>query len=509
MSKICISEHNFNNLLKLALNNCESKNSQTYPRNIINFPVISPPFFSSLVIKIDTNYGNTIDLSYLKNNDIQTIDWGDNPNSFPNKLSTPVEYKHTYSAKQIYRIIINGNIENLNMFLPDPNNPQQPQPQPLITSIIQFPENCKSISLNYLTNLISVPTELPETAKDLSLCFANCQNFLGKTRGSNDVEGNIGTDWHVENVTNMKLMFAGCSLFNQDLSNWDVGNVTNMNSMFKGCRKFNNGDSPGLSNKPLNWNVEKVTDMNSMFYNCESFNQDISNWNISKVTDMSFMFFNCNSFKQDLSKWLYLLYNNNIYMSAPFGNNKRCFDIKNTWPQCTSSCNPGSTPSGSSPEICLLCQKGYYCPGGKDLGKSCPAGTYCPVGSSSPVNCPAGTYCPEDGSSSPVNCPAGTYSSAIGATSSTTCQKCPDGTYSSTDGSQCNRCPVGTFYGKDSSQCYPCPPGTYSNKDGSQCTFCQANYYCISGTQAPCPKGTYSSIGSKECVSCPNGICYQ
>ncbi len=37
MSKICISEHNFNNLLKLALNNCETKN---YSQNIINFPVV-------------------------------------------------------------------------------------------------------------------------------------------------------------------------------------------------------------------------------------------------------------------------------------------------------------------------------------------------------------------------------------------------------------------------------------------------------------------------------------
>jgi uncharacterized protein (TIGR02145 family) len=43
--------------------------------------------------------------------------------------------------------------------------------------------------------------------------------------------------------------------------------------------------------------------MGVMFAGCSLFNQDISNWNVSGVTNMDGMFINCNLFNQDLSSW--------------------------------------------------------------------------------------------------------------------------------------------------------------------------------------------------------------
>ena len=42
----------------------------------------------------------------------------------------------------------------------------------------------------------------------------------------------IYPDWNVSNVTDMRLMFFNCSVFNQDLSSWNVSNVNNMGQMF-------------------------------------------------------------------------------------------------------------------------------------------------------------------------------------------------------------------------------------------------------------------------------------
>ncbi len=96
-------------------------------------------------------------------------------------------------------------------------------------------------------------------------------------------------------VTDMEMMFAGCSSFNQPLGNWDVSKVTNMMGMFYGCSSFN---------QPLdNWNVSKVAGMETMFYGCSSFNQPLNHWEVSKVTDMEEMFRKCSAFNQPLNKW--------------------------------------------------------------------------------------------------------------------------------------------------------------------------------------------------------------
>lgn len=96
-------------------------------------------------------------------------------------------------------------------------------------------------------------------------------------------------------ITDMKLMFNGCTSFNQDIGVWDMSNVTTLERMFYNATSFN-GDIGG-------WNTSNVVTMSYVFYNCESFNQDIGNWDTSKATTTSSMFKGCTSFNQDIGRF--------------------------------------------------------------------------------------------------------------------------------------------------------------------------------------------------------------
>jgi surface protein len=78
-------------------------------------------------------------------------------------------------------------------------------------------------------------------------------------------------------VTDMSYMFRYAVVFNDaNLAEWDTSHVTNMNSMFYFAYKVN---------QPLgNWNTSNVTDMDYMFYNNNDMAQDISTWDVKKVT---------------------------------------------------------------------------------------------------------------------------------------------------------------------------------------------------------------------------------
>ncbi len=91
-------------------------------------------------------------------------------------------------------------------------------------------------------------------------------------------------------VTNMKLMFGGCSsLTSLDLRSFNTTNVTDMSQMFQSCS--------GLAHLDLSsFNTAKVTKMNDMFINCTSLQVlDLESFNTAKVTDMRFMFYNCSN----------------------------------------------------------------------------------------------------------------------------------------------------------------------------------------------------------------------
>ena len=51
-------------------------------------------------------------------------------------------------------------------------------------------------------------------------------------------KGDMNT-WNVSQVTDMNMLFANKTTFNENISDWDVSNVTNMNQMFAGATRFN------------------------------------------------------------------------------------------------------------------------------------------------------------------------------------------------------------------------------------------------------------------------------
>lgn len=135
--------------------------------------------------------------------------------------------------------------------------------------------------------------------RSMSMAFTGCENLVGNATDMpnlslvTDMEGmfayarkfngdlNFG-NWDVSNITNMRGMFGGASIFNKNIGGWDVSNVTNMDQMFNGATLFNQNIG--------SWNVGNVTNMNAMFRTAMKFNQNIGAWNMANVTTMSAMF---------------------------------------------------------------------------------------------------------------------------------------------------------------------------------------------------------------------------
>ena len=98
--------------------------------------------------------------------------------------------------------------------------------------------------------------------------------------------------------------------------------------------------------------------------------------------------------------------------------------------------------------------------------------------------------------------------------SNTTCQLCPNGTYSSLFGAAsnlaCTWCPAGKYSLEGSSACTPCAPNTYSVEDSGSCTGCPAYSDSPAGAtlaQCVCRRGyrTVRGGGTIVCEGCPAG----
>ena len=90
---------------------------------------------------------------------------------------------------------------------------------------------------------------------------------------------------NTENVTNMMMMFRGCSaLRSLDLSTFKTANVTNMRYMFWNCSSLTSLD---LSS----FNTENVLNMVGMFRDCSSLTSlDLTNFNIKNAFNIDQMF---------------------------------------------------------------------------------------------------------------------------------------------------------------------------------------------------------------------------
>ncbi|XP_070551430.1 uncharacterized protein [Ptychodera flava] len=147
----------------------------------------------------------------------------------------------------------------------------------------------------------------------------------------------------------------------------------------------------------------------------------------------------------------------------------------------------------------IFISAGWYSTGGSTTCTKCPEGSYCSL--SSVTACDVGYYS-HAGSTSCLLCPAGHY-----CVNGSPPIQCNAGSYAVNGSDSCSECQPGF-------QCptvqmesqIPCDQGWYSNGTGSQsCLECSAGYYCTPSVQTPCNDGYYSLSGSTSCTLCPGG----
>ena len=219
--------------------------------------VIEPPAFVTIW---DTSLGagTTVTLA-LAGTVVATIDWGDGTIQ---NVTTPGPHVHDYGVHGVYTVFVTGTVTAYN----SESNGGAVSERVKLTSVDAWGEvgyTSMADAFHSASNLTSVPA----------------------------------TSEGLENVTNMRLMFAGARAFNQAIGGWDTSNVTDMNNMFFSASTFNQ-DIGG-------WDTSNVTDMFGMFASrvASAFNQDIGGWDTGSVTDMRSMFAGASAFNQDLSGW--------------------------------------------------------------------------------------------------------------------------------------------------------------------------------------------------------------
>ena len=184
-------------------------------------------------------------------------------------------------------------------------------------------KNCTNFNSNFNFNSAKV--------KNMKGMFEGCINLNNPSNISN---------WTVNEVTNMELMFKNCSKFNKNLQKWNVKDTAVITNMFQDiCNNFwtdisqnylflwnhTNLTSAYKTQFPSNftihndtlsyliqvdiykninyWDVSNVTDMSHLFSQKNKFDTDISGWDVINVTTMESMFENCSSFDKDISSW--------------------------------------------------------------------------------------------------------------------------------------------------------------------------------------------------------------
>ena len=185
--------------------------------------------------------------------------------------------------------------------------------------------------------------------------------------------------------------------------------------------------------------------------------------------------------------------------------------------QC-NECYPGTFSNMTGSEDCTPCPAGSFstipAANSSSVCQKCPEGMYSKQGNSACAFCYEGTFADKPGTADECSpCPGGTFSPRFGANSSSTCERCPIGSYSYPSSSSCSFCNEGTYQNRTGQGfCYFCPGGTYSDVIGanssSVCQPCAIGYFAKEGSSSclTCYAGSYSNrTKARDCIGCPPG----
>jgi surface protein len=209
------------------------------------------------------------------------VDW--NNDGVYDELGITGNVTHDFGAEGTYTIRIRGSFPRIYF--------NYSGDRKKLLNISQWGNNIWTSMANAFygcSNLDITSSDIPNLSgvTDMSLMFAGCSVLNGPT--------NIGS-WNTAAVINMNNMFSYASTFNQPIGTWNTSAVTSMASMFSNTLAFN---------QPIgNWNTSSVTSMSAMFHSTAAFNQPIGGWNTASVTNMGSMFQNSIAFNQPIGSW--------------------------------------------------------------------------------------------------------------------------------------------------------------------------------------------------------------
>jgi surface protein len=295
------------------------------------------PFYEPFISTWRTSSTNeTITLPYESTGEYTgIIDWGDGTTS-PNSFLTS---SHTYATAGDYIVTVNGKCYGFRF-----NNSGD---RTKIRSVQQWGSmrvgnlgsyftGCTNLSLTGVSDVLDT-TNTTNFTEFFSFCSSlstvsklnewdtsNVTNMRGVFRGATLFNSYIGS-WNTSKVTDMSIMFWLATSFNQDISTkvinqnqanqyvaWDVSKVIRMELMFQQAATFN---------QPIgNWDVSNVTTMYQFFQQASSFNQPIGDWNVSKVQNMFSFFLSASSFNQYIGGWNLIGIRNSFGLQSMFQN---------------------------------------------------------------------------------------------------------------------------------------------------------------------------------------------
>ena len=207
------------------------------------------------------------------------IDW--NNDGIFDTIGVTGSITHDYGIAGTYQIAIRGDFPRIYF-----NNTGDKQKLLAIGQWGDIEWSSMQSAFHGCNNLVYNASDNPD--------LSNVTNMQNMFAGCTIFNGNIST-WNTQNVTNMSGMFAGASQFNQNIGNWVTQNVSSMSGIFSGASQFNQDISM--------WNTQNVNTISNMFSGASSFNQDISTWMTQNVTNMNGLFVNATSFNQSLGNW--------------------------------------------------------------------------------------------------------------------------------------------------------------------------------------------------------------